>query len=292
MDINFELYKIFYYCATEKSFSTAAKRLYITQSAVSQAIKGLEKQLGVSLFIRNARSIQLTKEAELLYSYVSQAYNYLKTAESKLIEMDDLSAGDIRIGVSDSICKYFLMPYIKKFNQQYPKILVKVINRTTPQLYGVLKDGLADFIIATPPQDNTNYSYKKFASVEDIFVAVPHKYPNLKNSQISLSELNKYPLILLDSESSTRKLLNSFFEENGLTCNAEIELESLELVIEFARIGTGIAYVLRESAQQYIENSELFEIVPAKKPPKRELGVVTNKKVVPSKAVTTFLESL
>ena len=292
MDINFELYKIFYHCATEKSFSTAAKKLYITQSAVSQAIKGLEKQLGVSLFIRNARSIQLTKEAELLYSYVSQAFNYLKTAESKLIEMEDLSAGEIRIGVSDSICKYFIMPYIKKFNQLYPKILVKVINRTTPQLYEVLKDGLADFIIATPPKDYSAHSYKKFVSVEDIFVAAPQKYFNLRERDISLEELNNHPLILLDSESSTRKLLNSFFEKNGLTCNAEIELESLELVIEFARIGTGIAYVLRESAQQYIQTNELFEVTPTIKPPKRELGVVTNKKVVPSKAITTFLEAL
>lgn len=291
MDINFELYKIFYYCAHNSSFSVAAKKLFITQSAVSQSIKNLEKQLGVTLFFRKSRSIQLTSEGELLYSYASQAFNFLKAGEIKLQEIEGLKAGEIRIGVSDSICKYFIMPYIKKFGQNYPNVAIKVINRTTPQLLEVLKNGLVDIAISTLPVNIEVFSSVPFIKVKDIFVA-SHKFSELENAVVPLSTLNQYPLVMLQSESSTRKSIDAFFGSNGLVCSPEIELESLELLVEFAKIGTGIAYVLKESAVDLIEKGELFEIKTKECLPQREIGIVKMKNVLLSKAVRTFIELL
>ncbi len=291
MDINFELYKIFYQCAENKSFSEAARKLYITQSAVSQSVKNLEKQLGVTLFHRKSRNIQLTNEGELLFSYVSQAYNFLKTAEEKLQEFEGLTAGEIRIGVSDSICKYFIMPYIKKFGQMYPNIMVKVINRTTPQLLDVLKSGLIDIAISTLPVNQDMFDAVSFISVQDIFVA-SDRFKELKEREITLQELNKYPLVLLQSDSSTRKSVDRFFQSYGLTCSPEIELESLDLLVEFAKIGTGVACVLKESALDAIKSGELFQIISKEPLPPRSIGVVTMKNVVLSKAVKTFISEL
>lgn len=291
MDINFELYKIFYYCAQNKSFSIAAQKLFISQSAVSQAIKGLESQLGVTLFFRKSRNIQLTKEGELLFSYVSQAYNFLKGAEDRLEEIQGLSAGEIRIGVSDSICKYFVMPYIKTFGQLYPNITIKVINRTTPQLLEVLKSGLVDMVISTLPVSEKIFNSVPFIEVSDIFVA-SQKYSKLKNRKIALKELNEYPLVMLQSDSSTRKAIDAFFAKHSLSCSPEIELESLDLLVEFAKIGTGVSYVLKESALEAIESGILFEVQLEEALPKRTIGIVTIKKVLLSKAVNTFINIL
>jgi len=291
MDINFELYKIFYYCAQNKSFSIAAKKLFITQSAVSQSIKGLEKQLGVTLFYRKSRNIQLTSEGELLFSYASQAFNFLKTAEVKLQEIEGLRAGEIRIGVSDSICKYFIMPYIKQFGHMYPKVTIKVINRTTPQLLEVLKSGLVDIVISTLPVNQEMFSSVPFIKVTDIFVA-SKRFAQLQNKEIELKDLTGYPLVLLQSDSSTRKSIDAFFSSHGLTCSPEIELESLDLLVEFAKIGTGIAYVLKESALDLIKKGDLFEIQLRETPPEREVGIVKMKNVVLSKAVNTFIDIL
>ncbi len=291
MDINFELYKIFYHCGYNRSFSIAAKKLFISQSAVSQSIKQLEKQLGVTLFFRKSRSIQLTSEGEMLFSYVSQAFNFLKTAEAKLHELEGLKAGEIRIGVSDSICKYFVMPYIKEFGRLYPNISIKVVNRTTPQLLEVLKNGLADMVISTLPVNSGLFSASPFITVKDIFVA-SNKYSALEKSKIPLSELNKYPLVLLPSDSSTRKTIDAFFAENGLVCSPEIELESLDLLVEFALIGTGIAYVLENSVSEHIQNGKLFRVNINEKLPSREVGIVTMNNVMLSKAVSTFIDLL
>ncbi len=291
MDINFELYKIFYYCAHEKSFSIAAQKLFITQSAVSQSIKNLEKRLGVNLFYRKSRNIQLTSEGELLLSYASQAFNFLKAAEGKLQEIEGLRAGEIRIGVSDSICKYFIMPYIEKFGRLYPKVAIKVINRTTPQLLEVLKSGLVDIAISTLPVKKEIFVATPFIKVKDIFVA-SNKFSQLKNREVELQELMKYPLVMLQSDSSTRKSIDAFFSNHKLVCSPEIELESLELLVEFAKIGTGIAYVLKESALDLIINRELFEIKLKQSLPSREIGIVKMKNVVLSKAVNTFIDIL
>lgn len=291
MDINFELYKIFYYCSENKSFSAAAKKLFISQSAVSQSIKQLETQLGVTLFFRKSRSIQLTTEGEMLFSYVSQAFNFLKTGESKIQELEGLKAGEIKIGVSDSICKYFVMPYIKKFGQLYPKITIKVVNRTTPQLLDVLKNGLVDMVISTLPVNTQVYSMLPFIKVEDIFVA-SEKFSELKNRKIPLKELSMKPLVMLPPNSSTRKTIDNFFSEHGIVCTPEIELESLDLLVEFALIGTGVAYVLKNSALEHIKNGRLFQVETMEKLPQREIGIVTMKNVMLSKAVNTFIELL
>ena len=291
MDINFELYKIFYYCSENQSFSKAAQKLFISQSAVSQSIKQLETQLGVTLFHRKPRAIQLTTEGEMLLSYISQAFNYIKTAEAKIQEMEGLKAGEIRIGVSDSICKYFVMPFIKKFGSKYPQISIKVINRTTPQLLEVLKNGIVDIIISTLPVNSEIFSSVPFVTVEDIFVA-SEKYSELKGKKLTIKELNSYPLVMLPPDSSTRKAINAFFEKHGLSCTPEIELESLDLLVEFALIGTGIAYVLKESVNERIKNGQLFQIDICEKPSQREIGIVTMKNVILSKAVKTFIEIL
>jgi DNA-binding transcriptional LysR family regulator len=114
MDVNFELYKIFYHAAKYKNFSDAAKQLFISQSAVSQAIKNLEEKMGSALFYRKSRSVELTQEGTLLFSHVEQAYNFLKTAENKISQMQNMDCGEVRIGVSDTICKYYLISYLGK----------------------------------------------------------------------------------------------------------------------------------------------------------------------------------
>jgi len=162
MDINFELYKIFYHAAKAGSFTDAAAKLYISQSAVSQAIKSLEEKIGGQLFYRKTRSVKLTGEGELLFKHVEQAYNFIKTGENKISEIKNLNTGEIKIGVGDTICKYFLIPHIQKFNLRYPGIKIHVVNRISSQILALLKNGLIDFGIATLPIHDKNIQAHEF----------------------------------------------------------------------------------------------------------------------------------
>lgn len=288
MDINFELYKIFYHVAKNKSFSDAATKLHVSQSAISQSIKSLEKKTGSQLFYRKTREIKLTSEGEILFKHIEQAYNFIKTAESKLLESQNLENGEIRIGVSDTICKYYLIDPIEKFVQKHPKVKVQVINRTSHQIVDLLKEGIIDFGIATLPVDNKGIIIENYMTVEDIFVA-SNKFIELSNKPISLKELSSYPLLMLDKNSSTRQNIDSFFQKKNLNLVPEIELESIDLLLEFAKIGLGIAHVLKESAIPFFDKGELFEIKLKEKLPLRKLGIITMKNVPLSRTSSEFI---
>lgn len=291
MDINFELYKIFYYSALLQSFSQAANMLYISQSAVSQSIKNLEEKIGQPLFIRDKRSVRLTLEGEILFKHVEQAFNFIKTGENKLTELQSLNSGEIRIGVGDTICKYFLIPALEHFNHQYPNIKIQVVNRTSSVILTMLKNGTIDFGFATLPVNDRSISSLDFISVEDIFVA-SDKFLEIKNRNITLKELIKFPILTLPKDSSTRRNIDEFFKTLDVEIKPEIELESIDLLIEFAKIGLGIAHVLKESAKAAIEKEELFIVQMKEKLPGRKIGIVTMDKVPLSKASKEFIDLL
>lgn len=291
MDINFELYKIFYHAAKSGNFSVAAQQLFITQSAVSQAVKNLESQLGVNLFFRKSRHLKLTTEGELLFSHIEQAFNFIKTAEHKITELQNLDSGEVRIGASDTVCKYYLLPFIEEFTRRYPRIKLQLINRTTAQIVEILKQGSIDFGIVTLPLEHKNIVTYPLISVEDVWIA-SHRFDSLKDRILTLPQLAQYPLLLLDQNSATRRNLDLLFQRFEIQVQPEVELESVDLLVEFAKIGRGIAHVLRESARLALNNGEVFEVRLAAPLPPRQLGASFMKNVPLSQAAQRFLRML
>ena len=121
------------------SFSEASKQLFISQSAVSQSIKALEKKLDQTLFIRSTKRVQLTPEGEILLRHVEPAMNLIKRGESQLIDSSS-TGGQIRIGASDTICRYFLVPYLERFHKEFPNAHIKVTNQNFNQMCRIIGD--------------------------------------------------------------------------------------------------------------------------------------------------------
>lgn len=291
MDINFELYKVFFIVAKSGSFSAAARKLFISQSAVSQSIKSLEENIGTLLFVRGPRSVKLTAAGEILFSHVEQAYNLLKSAENKMLEMQSLNLGEIKIGIGDTILRYFLTPFLQQFIKDYPKIKIQVINRTSPGIIESLKKGVVDFGIVTMPVEDKDIETAVFREVEDVFVA-SSRFNELNGKLININLLSTLPLLLLQKESSTRRNLDGYFSSKGLSIVPEIELESMELLVEFSRIGLGVAHVLKESSNALVSNGELFILKLAEPIPKRKLGIAKLRSVPLSPAASEFVAKL
>ena len=144
MDINYELYKVFYNVASTLSFSAASRQLYISQSAVSQSIKTLENKLGTSLFIRSTKRVQLTPEGETLLRHIEPAMNLIQRGETQLLEANNIGSGQIRIGASDTICRYILVPYLNRFHKEHPNVHIIIINQTSIQCVDMLTQGKVD----------------------------------------------------------------------------------------------------------------------------------------------------
>ncbi|RGS76798.1 LysR family transcriptional regulator [Coprococcus sp. AF21-14LB] len=287
MDINYELYKVFYYVATTLSFSEASKQLFISQSAVSQSIKTLEKKLDQPLFIRSTKKVRLTPEGEILLRHIEPAMNLIRRGEAQLTDTA-FTGGQIRIGASDTICRYFLVPYLKQFHKEFPNAHIKVTNQTSIRCVELLETGQADFIVTNYPNTAlTNlYSIKKIKRFQDVFIA-SHAFLELKNRQVSFAELLKYPLLMLDKQSTTSEFLHNLFQQRQLDLVPEAELSSNDLLIDLARIGLGIAFVPDFCVPQ--DSKELFILDTEESLPSRELVIAYNEHVPVSKAAAHFM---
>lgn len=244
MDINYELYKVFYYVASSLSFSEASKKLYISQSAVSQSIKTLEKKLGQSLFIRSTKRVQLTPAGSLLLKHIEPAMNLISRGESQLLDSSSLGLGQLHIGASDTICRYFLMPYLKEFHQKFPNVPIKITNATSIQCVELLDQRKVDLIITNFPNTHLNHEHiqKTIGTFRDVFVVNP-SYFDLAEKEISFEELKKHPIMMLSRNSTTSEFLHNIFIQHQLELVPDIELNSNDLLIDMARIGLGIAFV-------------------------------------------------
>lgn len=292
MDINFELYKVFYYVAETLSFSEASKELFISQSAVSQSIKVLEKRLGHSLFIRSTKKVQLTKEGELLFKHIEPAVNLIARGESQILESRSLNGGQLRIGASDTICRYYLVPYLKRFHEKYPGAHIKVTNGTSGQCVDLLEAGQVDLIVTNLPNKklSTLRNVKEIKTFEDVFIASRSAFPELIERHVTYEELQAYPILMLESHASTSEFLHQLFLSHQLELAPAIELSSNDLLIDLAKIGLGIAFVPEFCVSSH--DDDLF-ILPMKEPlPKRKLAAAYNDHLSICKAAEEFLEML
>lgn len=291
MNINMEWYRVFYWTARAGSLSRAAEQLHVTQPAVSQTIKQLEEKIGGQLFFRTARGVKLTTEGEMLFRYAEQAFTSMEIGEKKLAEMHNLHSGEINIGASDTLCKHYLLPHLEHFHDEYPDIKIRVTNRTTPETMTLLKEGKIDFGIISMPATDKHVDIRESTPQQDCLVG-GKAFASLAERVLSLQDVNRYPLILLEQGSSTRHFLDEYASSHGITFAPEFELGSIDLLAQFAQSGFGLAFVIRDYVAHELATGQLIEIPLDPPIPQRHIGIATLRGIPLSAASKTFLRLL
>lgn len=286
-----DLYRVFLAVCKSESFSKAAKSLYMTQPAISQAMAHLEKELGTHLFYRTPKGITLTKEGKILHDYVNSAIGILEVGEEKLLELQNLTTGELRIGVGDTISRYYLLPYLEAFYNNYPGIKLKVLNGTTTEIAQYIKSGEADLGICNLPIQDEHLDVVPCKDVQDIFVC-GEKYMNLTTEPVDVDFVVKLPLILLEKKSNSRQYVEQYLLDKGMIISPEFELGSHDLLLEFAKINLGVACVVKEFSTDYLERGLVREIHLVEPIPKRSIGICSLKSVPLSRAAKRFIQLL
>jgi DNA-binding transcriptional LysR family regulator len=289
--VKLDLYRVFCEVSKFKSFSKAAAALYMTQPAVSQAMMQLERELEFRLFTRTPKGVVLTNEGQLLFEYISSAMNLINTGEKKLGEIKNLMAGELRIGVGDTISRYFLLPYLEKFHKLYININLKVFNGTTIELCAMLKLGEIDIAVCNLPIEDDSLEIIKCMDVHDIFVC-GRMYKDRISMPLCLEDIAEFPLILLENKSNSRQYVEKYMLSKGVGIKPEIELGSHELLLEFAKIDLGISCVIREFSLEYLRSGTVYEMPMVEEIPKRSIGICYLKSIPLSPASARFVASL
>lgn len=288
MNVDLELYRVFYVVAKNKHMTKASEELHISQPAISQSIKKLEEQLGGILFLRSNKGMQLTEEGKMFYEYVKGALTLINNAENEFTSFKNLSKGEIKIGCSTTLTKLILMDVLKKFHKEYPNININITNDLTSNLIKNLKIGKLDFVIFNESNVKENSLYlEKIKELKQGFIYNPDFY---KDNVTNFEDLNNLPLILQKGESNSRKLLDYIALKNNVKLIPKMEVVSQELITEFTNIGLGVGFAIIDLAKRNYKN--LKELKINKKIPDINIYLATNNSLSLIFASKKFIEYL
>lgn len=286
MEQNLNLYQVFYEVANCRNFSVAAKKMYLSQPAISKAISRLEESLNTVLFSRSSRGVTLTREGEMLYRYVEQALGAIKSGEEQLQISSSRKVSHLSIGVSTMLCKYILLPVLKNFIEENPNIKISISCQSTYDTLALLQEGSIDIgLVGLPPladaERDRSITYLPLKRIEDIFVATDsclisfqngHKEKMHEKENSLKDTFEKASFIMLDKENISRRHVDTFLSEHQIVLQNVIEVNNMDLAIEFARAGLGIACVISDFVEKDIKNGTLRELKLGHKIPKRQIG--------------------
>lgn len=260
MNINFELYRIFYVVATVGNITKASQELNISQPAVTKQIKSLEAQLGGDLFIRTKRGVVLTENGRAIYNYIKQAMNCFNNAELQFSNLKKLETGVIKIGISTALARLFLMKYLDKFHKEYPNIAIQLFTDPSKVMRKMLKDGSLDILIAKEEAcEDEDLEVQRVGTLHQCFIASEY-FSELKNRTIPLKDLDEYPILLQKTPSTTRESFDNFCKEHNIEITTKLEIASATLLEDFVKIGLGVGLATREFAEKDIKEGSIFEV--------------------------------
>ena len=273
MEQHLAQYRIFYEVARCGNISRAAKELYISQPAISKAISKLEENLNTKLFVRNSRGVQITKEGSVLYQHISSAFESITRGERELKRIHEFHIGHLKIGASNTLCKYVLLPYLKGFVEKYPHVNISIESQDTSRTLEMLDSKNIDLGLIAEPKNRKTLTFSPLMEISDVFVCTPAYLEHLRIREGRQTNIFRTGnIILLDRSNVSRKHIDAYFADHQIEVNQLLEVTDMTLGIEFAKIGLGIACVVREFVETELEQGTLIEI-PLELPiPKRVIG--------------------
>lgn len=290
--INLELYRIFYVVAETKNITKASEILNISQPAVTKHIKNLEEQLGNPLFIRTKKGVILNEYGEKIFLNVKQALNLLSESEKEISKYKSLNKGTIKIGISTTLARKYLLKYIKKFHETYPNIVIDIYTDATKDLIKQLKNGVIDIIISKFPQNRDNdLDYIYLDKTKYIFVA-NEEYSFLSNKTIPIKKLVNYPLLLQKTPSNSRDNIEKYLKENNIHIEPKMNIASSNLLVDFIRLGYGIGYVTKLYVEEELKENKLFEIKVVPDTDEISFGIILLKNNVMTSHCKKFIDYL
>lgn len=300
MEQNLNQYKIFYSVAQFGNISHAAEKLYISQPAISKAITKLEENLNTTLFTRNPRGVILTNEGKILYEQLKIAFDAINIGEEKINNINKLGIGHIKIGASATLSKYILLSYLKGFIEKYPHIKISIECQSSNLTLKLLESNKIDIALIVKPETDRNIEFSPVGKYEDIFIATQTYLDNLHMRENNLDDENNFEqnlfknanLMLLDEENVTRMYVDSYFKSNDIEVNHVLEVNNMDLLIEFARIGLGVACVIKEFVFDELKNKSVVEIPLQKRFDKRTIGFAYHKNAELSNSVKSFVDHI
>lgn len=286
---NFEYYKVFYFVVKSGSLTAAAERLCLTQPTITKTIQNLELQLNCKLFVRSKCGMKLTASGNILWKRVEPACHLFLAAERELDAVQHLNGGTLSIASTEMSLRTYVLPAMEEFIRDFPNVKIWFRNALTQSILKMLYNGEIDLAILHKPFQTEEWmQVRQIGKIEERFVAGP-RFAFLAQEPQDLEQLLQYPLISVLEGSATKTYARELFQRYGLEYEPDIEVTTIDLVVQAAKRNFGIAMLPMEHIKGEVARGELF-CIQAKVPLlERDACVITHKDAFFNPAASTFL---
>lgn len=254
--INFNQLRVFYYAAKHLNFTRAGKELYITQPAVTAQMRVLEEACGFKLFKKKGRKLHLTDEGRTLYGYAKKIFEYEKEVEGAIEDMRKLKRGVLRLGTTKTYARYFMPFLIGRFREKYPHIKIHLDEGSSRDMSRSLLDFRNEVAIVAKAEDHPAVRFTPF-SQEEVALILSPRHPLADKKKVRVKELAGEPIIMKETGSGTRNLVNGLFAASGIAPNVLMETSNTEFIKELVQQGVGLSFLVQEAVAAEVQNGKL-----------------------------------
>lgn len=257
---NLSLYSVFLTVAQSGSILGASEKLFISQPAISKSIRKLEENLGAGLFSRSSKGVELTEDGRILYDQIHNAFQLIQDGEEHILERSRLGVGRVKIGVSNTLCKYVLLPFLSEYTRLNPHVSISIECQSSGDTLKMLLGNHIDIGLIARPNTAHPLHYDDIGQITDTFVATPTYINNMMaRSETATLRENKANIMMLNKENITRQYVEQYLPKDSYEENNLIETDSMDLLIEFAKTGIGIGCVIKEFVMEELHKKTLIE---------------------------------
>ncbi len=290
MGINFEYYKVFYYVAKYQNITVAAQKLFLSQSTVSRIIQNLEYELDSVLFSRSRKGVALTEAGKMLFQHVEPACDQIFNGEKCVISRKKTEKEIFRIGTTEMIMQYFLVPVLKKFRKQFPFVKLDISFYDPSTVGAAFHADMIDIAILTTPLERDerieSFSWTEFEE----WVLAGNDWNELKGGSYSWKNLKKLPFLGMRNGMSEMRYAASVFKKENITIEPVCEVGSMPLLLDLLAENFGLAMAPEFYARELLGCGKCFRVNLEKELPKREVCVVMKKDGDPNMFRQAFFE--
>lgn len=282
---NLSSYYVFYTVAKKGNISQASKELFISQPAVSKTVSKLEASLGAKLLTRNSKGVSLTPEGKKLYHHLQEAFYSIELGEEQLLYDTAQKEKHITIGVSTTLCKYTLLPFLEEYIRNHPHVKLSISCQSSYETINELQEGNIDIGLIGEAPIPKDWFFQKTHTIEDVFVANQQYLERLTAPDAEAT------LLLMDSENLSREYVDRYILQNKIHAGNIIEVSTMDLLIEFAKIGLGIACVIKEFIEEELESGTLKRLPLEENIPPRNIGFIYRNQKATDPTFLDFIHS-
>jgi len=263
--------------AENSSFTRAGQHLHVAQSAISRKVKLLEHELGEQMFKRVNKKVFLNPAGKVMLRYSNRIFQELRNASLEIADLKQLNQGLLRIGSGMTACMYLLPPVIEKFQTLFPKVDIQVQTGPAEMLLPKVRDGSIDIGLVTLPVNFPDLEIVPCAREEMVVVASPRHRKLARRRTIRAAELSSLRMILFNTGTATRVLIDEYFRRIGIQPDVAMESESVATIKPLVRVNLGVSIMPLAAVAAEAKRGELTYLHLSDEPFTRDIGLVFHK---------------